>query len=309
MSLKTSTTGSWPPTYDPNKTIRTLSIEEQERLVHQSIERAVNDQIELGIDILVDGQVRADIVSHFALNLPGYQGTTLPYYAAGHIRPSEIPITTPDFLYAKRLTDKPLKAQITGPMTMARATQVSAESPYASRNDPKLVFDIAEALGQEARFLVQAGAEIIQIDEPAFADGIDLTIAFEALKRIIEIGEIPIPALHICKNVTRILDDVLTLSPVKAVSIEGDWLRQDELSHVNQDYLSRCGKQIGLGCIEVRNHSVERPTAVQNFLDLMVDRLGEEHIWAVMPDCGLRLIPHHIALNKLKVMVNAARSL
>lgn len=309
MNLKTSTTGSWPPVYNPHKTINTLSIDDQDRLVHQSIERAINDQVELGIDILVDGQARDDIVSYFALNLPGFEGATLPYHAIGRIRPSELPITVSDYLFAKKLTSKSLKAHITGPMTMARGARVSADSPYKNRNDPNLVFDIAEALGQEARFLVQAGAEIIQIDEPAFADGIDLNIAFEALKRIIEIGEIPFPALHICKNVTHILEDVLTLAPVKAVSIEGDWLSYDELSHINQDYLSRCGKQIGLGCVEVRNFSVERPTVIQNFLDLMVDRLGEEHIWAIMPDCGLRLVPHHIALKKLKVMVNATRSL
>jgi len=310
MTLKTSTTGSWPPTYDPDKPIRHLPPEEQDHIVHESIKRAIRDQIELGIDILVDGQVRDDIVSLLAFKLPGYEGRTLPYRAASRIRPADEPITVPDYLYARTLAgDRQLKAHITGPMTLARATLVDADSPYSNRNDPRLVLDLAQALGQEAHFLVEAGAEIVQIDEPALADGVDMDLAFEAMKRIVEIGEIPFPGLHVCKNVTRILDDILRRSPVKMVSIEGEWLRRDELSHVNRDYISRCGKQIGLGCIEVRNYSIERLTAVQNFLDFMLDRLGEEHIWAAMPNCGLRPVPHDVALKKLKVMVSAVRSL
>lgn len=310
MTLKTSTTGSWPPTYDPDKPIRHLPDDDQDRIVHESIERAIRDQIELGIDILVDGQVRDDIVSLIAFKLPGYLGRTLPYRAVSRIQPAEGSITVQDYLYAKNLAGgRPLKAHITGPMTLARATLVDTESPYSGRNDPQLILDLAQALGQEAHYLVEAGAEIVQIDEPALADGVDLELAFKAMEQIIEIGEIPFPALHICKNVTRILDAVLTRSPVKMVSIEGNWLRHDELSHVNQDYLSRCGKQIGLGCIEVRQYSVERLTSVQNFMDLMLERLGEDHIWAAMPNCGLRYVPHDVALKKIKVMVTAAKSL
>ena len=310
MGLKTSTTGSWRPTYDPDKSIRHLPVEEQDRIVHESIERAIRDQIELGIDVLVDGQARDDIVSLFAPKLPGYEGRTLKYHAVDRIQPAGKPITVEDYLYAKNLAgDRPLKAHITGPMTLARATLVDAESPYSSPSDPRLVRDLAQALGQEARHLVEAGAEIVQIDEPALADGVDTDLAFEAMRQIVEIGEIPFPALHICKNVTQILDDVLTHSPAKMVSIEGEWLRRDELVHIDRDYLSRCGKQIGLGCIEVRNYSIERLTAVQSFLDLMVTRLGEERIWAAMPNCGLRPVPYEVALKKLSVMVSAARDL
>jgi len=309
MALKTSTTGSWPPTYDPDKPIRHLPVEEQDRIVHESIERAVRDQIELGIDILVDGQVRDDIVSLLAPKLPGYAGSTLPYRAVGPIQPADEPITVRDYLYAKQLAgDRPVKAHITGPMTMARGTLVET-STYKDRNDPKLVRDLARALAQEARFLVHAGAEIVQIDEPMLADGVDLELAFEAMKQIIEIGEIPFPALHACGNITMISDDILTRSPVKMVSIEGAWLKYDELSHINRDYLTRCGKQIGLGCIQVSDYKVERIRQIQNFLDQMMVRLGEENIWAVMPNCGLRPVPYEVARKKLQVMVEAARSL
>ena len=310
MGLKTSTVGSWPPIHNPDDAIRCLPVEEQDLIVHKSIYKAIRDQIELGIDILVDGQARDDIVSLFASKLPGYEGKIFPYRVVGRIRSADEPITVQDYLYAKRLAgDRPLKAHIIGPIVLARASLVDAESPYTSRNDPNLIIDLAHALGQEARCLVEAGAEIVQVDEPTLASGVDLDLALEAINIIIRIGEIPFPGLHLCNNVTRIMDDVLTRSPVRMVSIEGGWLMQDALSHINKNYLSHCGKQIGLGCITVRNYSIERLTAVQNFLDRMIVRLGEEHIWAVMTNCGLRPVPRDIVLEKLKVMVQAAKSL
>jgi 5-methyltetrahydropteroyltriglutamate--homocysteine methyltransferase len=315
MALRTSSTGSWPPVYDPDVGIDHLPADAQDRLVRQSIERAILDQIEIGIDVLVDGQVRGDIVSLFARKLPGYVGDTLPYRIVEPIRIAEEGITVTDYLYAKQLAgDRPLKAHVTGPMTMTRGSTLEAGSGYTGRNDPHLVLDLAKALGHEARFLVQAGADVIQIDEPVLADGVDLNLAFEAMKQIIEIAEIPIPALHACGNVTGILRDVLTRSPVKMVSIEGvssegAWPTRRELDDIDDKYLARCGKQIGLGCIKVADYTIERLSRVQSFLDEMVLRLGEENIWAAMPNCGLRPVPAHIAVEKLKVMVEAAKSI
>ena len=310
MGLKISTTGSWPPTYDPEKIILYSPLDEQDRIVHASIERAIKDQIDLEIDILVDGQVRGDIVSIFASKIPGFQGKSLPFEIIDKIELADEAITVLDYLYAKNLAgEKLVKAHITGAMTLARAVTVTPESPYVDRNDPKLVLDLAEVLGQEARYLVEAGAEIVQIDEPSLADGVDIELAFRAMEKIIEIGEIPIPALHICKNVTNIFDDVLTKSPVKIVSIEGDWLRNEALLHIDNAFLSKCNKMIGLGCLAVRNYSVERVTTLQSFLDVMVDKLGEDNIWAVTPNCGLRHVPYEIALNKLEALKKAVETL
>ena len=310
MALKTSLTGSYPPTYDLARPIRYLPPDEQDRIVRESISRAVNDQIELGIDVLVDGQVRDDIVSLFARRLPGYEGDALPYRVVRRVRPSKEPMTVQDYLYAKGLAGgRPLKAHITGPMSIARASAVESGSGYASRGDPKLVRDLANALGQEALCLVEAGAEVVQIDEPVLAYGIDLDLAFEAIQRIIEVGTVPYPGLHVCGNVTRVLDDILRRCPVRMVSIEGSWMQHEELRDIDDKFLAQHEKQLGLGCIQVSDYSVEKLRHVQAFLDQMVLRLGEDNIWAVMPNCGLRSVPHHVAKNKLKVMVEAARFL
>ena len=307
MALKTSLTGSYPP-IKAEKPNRQLSEPELDSLVYKSIQRAVKDQIELGIDILVDGQVRDDIVSIFCRHIPGFSGSTLPYRVVGPIRPAEQSITVSDYLTAKEFAGgKPIKVHVTGPMTIVRGSVVDPESGYSDKTDPQLVMDVASALGQEVRYLVKAGANIVQIDEPVLADGTDLDLAFRAMEKIVKIGEIPFPALHACGNVCGILGKVLTQAPVKAVSIEGIWLKREELVNINRDSLLRSGKKIGLGCISVSDYKVEKLRTVENFIDQMIHQLGEENIWAIMPNCGLRLMPIDTAREKLSVMTAAAR--
>lgn len=311
MELPTSTTGSLPPTYDPNRPIRRLPMEEQERLVKESIERAIRLQIELGISILVDGQVRADIVSMFCRKVSGFSGNTLPYQIASPIRPSETPVTVDDYKYALTFAgDHPVKAHLTGPMTLTHDANVdTVTSGYAGKQDRRLVLDMAAALGQEAYFLVQAGAHTVQIDEPVLRNGVDLDLAVEAMRIIIEKGMIPVAGLHICGNTTAILGEVIKSAPVQYVSLEAGWLRQNTLGFINRDYLNGCQKKLGLGCIDVANYTCERQRSVQDFLEQMTYRFGPENIWAVTPNCGMRMMPFDAARDKLQVMVAAASNI
>lgn len=309
MPLKTSTTGSYPPTFDPDLTFH-MDSDEYELEIRKSIKRAVEDQLKLGIDILVDGQVRDDIVSLFAKHLPAFDEKQLPYRIVGKIHPLDEGITVHDYQHAADLipeNDKrPIKAHVTGPMTIARGSYLDTTA-YESLDDENLIMDLAEAIGQEASFLVKAGAEIVQIDEPVLSKGVDLNLAFKAMEKIIEVGEIPFPALHACGNITGIFAAMVKDAPVKMISIEGEWLKDKSLNYVNENFLQDEGKVIGLGCIRVSDYKVERLLILQNFLDRMITKLGEDCIWAVMPNCGLRYMPRDVAYEKLSVMVQAAR--
>lgn len=311
MKLPTSLIGSFSPTYDPNRPIRQLPLEEQDRLVKDSIQRAIQTQIDAGISILVDGQVRGDIVSMFCTQIHGFVGNTLPYRVTSPIRPNETPITVQDYVYARNLVgDRPLKAHLTGPMTLTHDAVVdTTASGYTGKTDRKFVLDMAVALAQEAHFLVQAGAQMVQIDEPVLRNGVDLELAFEAMRIIVEKGGIPIPGLHICGNATAILEEVLKSAPVQFISMEARWLRQNSLAFVDQEYLRSCNKKLGLGCIDVADYKCERQRSVQDFLEQMVFRFGQENIWAVTPNCGMRMMPFDSAKAKLQIMVAAASDL
>jgi 5-methyltetrahydropteroyltriglutamate--homocysteine methyltransferase len=310
MKLRTSSTGSYPPVFDPESGISRLPAEEQDRLVQASIERAIRDQIQIGLDVLVDGQARDDIISTYTRRLPGYAGCSIPCPVIARVKPASEPLTLADYLFARSLCgDRQVKAHVTGPMTLARSSIVDPSSPYSSRNDPRLAMDLAEAIGCEARALARAGAQIIQIDEPVLADGVPLDAAISAINRVVEIGEISFPALHICGNVTGIFAEVLARASVSMISLESDWLLQPELRWVDRRYLEQHNKLIGLGCVRTNTFAIERITRLQNHLDQMVTRLGAENIWAVMPNCGLRYLPYESAFKKLEVMVMAAHTL
>lgn len=310
MILQTSLTGSYPPLYDINTSILNFPQETQDDLVHRSITRAIADQIKLGLDILVDGQTRNDIISTFCTKLPGFTGNRLPYKVNARVQPAEEPITLADYLFAKELIGKrPLKAHITGPLTIALNAVVSPDSGYSSKMDPQFVQDVADAIGHEAKALVAAGAEIVQIDEAVLSNGADLDITFAMMRRIIELGEIPYTVLHACGNVSKILDNILLHSPVNAVSFEGSWLKREELMYIDRKFMAGCGKQLGLGCVAVTDYKIEQPRSVQSFIDQIVTRLGIDSIWAIMPNCGLRLLPYAVAYEKIQAMVTATKSL
>ena len=310
MALKTSLTGSYPPIKDPDIFDDSISLEQIEKDVREGIERAISDQQTIGIDYLVDGQVRNDIVSLFTCKIPGYDYCRSPNIITGKIHPAEGPIVTGDYEYARKWSrGKPLKAHLTGPMTLAHGSMIDPDAPYSMKNPRQLILDLAAVLAQEAKLLKKAGAEIIQIDEPALRSTKDMETALEAIQIIVDQGEISTSALHICGNITNILTEVLDKAPVAIVSIEGIWLTESRLDCVNGEYLTKRDKKLAIGCIQVANYTIDRLTKVQNFLDQIVDKIGEESIWAITPNCGMRSMPYEIAKEKINIMVQAARSL
>jgi 5-methyltetrahydropteroyltriglutamate--homocysteine methyltransferase len=299
VHVVTTITGSYPPIVDE---------EGKPASVKDSIRRAVDDQIAAGLDLLTDGQIRADIVSLFARHIPGFEGDQLPYSVADRITPAPKPITVDDHLFAKSLAPgRPFKAHITGPTIMAQTATVDLNrSPYQSNRDPSLILDIARALAQEARAVRgQGGARYIQIDEPSLGFGADLEVALQAVDLIA--AEVEYPILHICGDVRHILKSVLDMEHVKAISIEGKYLRQ--MAWLEKEVLAEHGKQIGYGCIRVDTSQERSVATIQRDIAYAVQRLGAESIWAVHPECGLRQRTRDVALDKVTRMVEATRNL
>ena len=132
----------------------------------------IKAQEEVGLDILVDGEMyRGDMVAFFADLLDGYsEGGLVRSYGNRYYHKPVIsgvlkrpkPMTVEWFQYAQSLTEKPVKGMLTGPYTML---DWSYNEAYATRRDAALA--LAEVVRQEAEDLDRAGARYIQIDEPA----------------------------------------------------------------------------------------------------------------------------------------------
>ena len=121
-----------------------------------AIERAVRDQIETGIDIISDGQVRDGMVEIFAKAIPGMTVEGNTPKIVGKIKPSPVSLSAEDLKYAVKIAEniskeyssnpgkieegvKGVKGIITGPSTLVFSSIL--EGFYKSKD--KAVIDLA----------------------------------------------------------------------------------------------------------------------------------------------------------------------
>lgn len=132
------------------------------------------------LDLWTDGQIDwPDPVSRLARQLTGVDLTDSGSYCGSELRVARplirgpfawaVPVARPEFERALAVSVRPLKVVLTGALTLARHSVV--RDPYYGREFARLVTDYNEALVCEVRELASAGAEIIQIDEPAMLAG------------------------------------------------------------------------------------------------------------------------------------------
>ena len=154
---------------------------------------AIAEQAAADMDLLTDGQIRwHDPVSHVARGLAGFRlegllryFDTNTYYrqpaATGPIG-RERPLLVDAYrLAAVAAAPRPVKAIITGPLTIARLSR-----DVRRRGLRDLTLQISSALNREILDLEAAGAALIQIDEPALArfPG-DADMLRQALRRMV----------------------------------------------------------------------------------------------------------------------------
>src|SRR5262249_61808056 len=85
------------------------------------------------------------------------------------------PITVRWAAYAQRLTDRPVKGMLTGPVTIVAWSFVRKDLPL-----PEVVRQVADAIRGEVADLEAAGVSVIQVDEPALRELLPLRTADQA---------------------------------------------------------------------------------------------------------------------------------
>jgi len=295
MEFITTVVGSYPT--------HKLKDENADDPFRGAIEEAVKDQIEAGVQLISDGQVRGDMITLFARKIPGYRIEKGRPVIVDRIYPPEEPVTVDDFLLTRELAGEraDVKGIITGPFTMALGSSVSKDSPYRNIMDPELIFDLARVQAEEAKALTKAGAEVIQIDEPAFSLGADLEIGREAVEMIAE--NIEVPALHVCGDVAHIFEDLLEMN----VSVlDHEFTSTRNLDVIERDMIEPYDIRIGYGCVNTKLNEAESVEVIEKRIIEAVKKLGAENIW-IDPDCGMRLLSREVAKMKLTNMVRASR--
>ncbi len=304
-----------------------------------AIKAAVKDQERAGIDIVSDGELRRDNdIDYFLARIPGVhiaqraKSDYYDYYDAAVTAPLpeddkqyRLRGTTPpdppgakdvpglglagDFEFTRALTDRPVKFSFTGPFSLSRRITV-ADGVYQNRAE--LVRALARRLNTEARALVDAGAEFLQIDEPFLAGYPDqAALAVEAVN-IVTDGVPATWGLHVCYG-----------NRYARPSWEGhyDFLFPEVLeARVDQLVLEFARKgledlrlikeyawpaALGLGVIDVKSPSVESPELVAARIRRALEYIDPGRL-VVNPDCGLRHLAPEVARSKLRAMVSGA---
>ncbi|MBI2325126.1 MAG: methionine synthase [Chloroflexi bacterium] len=285
-----------------------LSREELTTLERRATEEWIRRQEEIGLDILVDGEMyRGDMVAYFADLLEGYREGGLVrsygnrYYhkpiIAGKIRRPN-PMTVEWFEYAQSLTDKPVKGMLTGPYTML---DWSFNEAYKTRRDAALA--LAEVIRLEAEDLERAGAKYIQIDEPAIhARPEEIDIAIEAMG-IVTRNLKAKTVSHICYgDFAAIYPQVLKL-PVDQLDLAMSNYEYRWLELFDKDPFT---KELAIGIVDVHEHELESVDEAAEGI-----RKGLRYVSAARlyphPDCGLKTRTVEETVDKCRVVVEAAR--
>ncbi len=277
-------------------------------LEERSTREWVKIQEDLGIDIIVDGeQYRGDMVAYFAEHLGGFKQSELVrsygnrYYRKPIImntvtRPK--PVTVNWWTFAQSLTTRPVKGMLTGPYTIM---DWSFNEHYPSRRAATLA--IAKVIREEVKDLERAGAQYIQVDEPAISTRPEeMDLAIEALG-IVTKGIRAKTLTHICYGDFETIGPKLARLPVDQIDLE--------FANRNFELLDffrgkRFAKEIGLGVVDVHSHRIESREEVVANLKKALRVFKPEQIY-VDPDCGLKTRTPQEAIDKLRVVVEAAR--
>lgn len=315
MSLNTSTVGSFPKPRNLRRLRRRFADGEIEAAeLRRAEEQAVRDvlqlQEELGLDLLVDGELdRGDMTTFFAEGLAGMElsGLVRSYGNRYYRKPVIVgdvkrtaPLTVDRWRFASTQTTRPVKAILTGPYTLM---DWSFDEHYDTREAACMA--LAEIVRAEAQDLVSAGATEIQIDEPALsARPEELPLGARALELVTH-GLRPAARIwcHICYgDFGPVIDSLLAL-PVDGLLLElsnSEFDLLDALRDLPED------KLLGAGVIDSHDHRVESVDEVRQRVERVLEAVPAERVW-INPDCGLKTRTRDEVRGKLSAMIAAAR--
>jgi 5-methyltetrahydropteroyltriglutamate--homocysteine methyltransferase len=311
--LLTTTVGSFPKPPYLQKARNAFAqgkmpAEELKQLEEKATQEVIALQEELGIDVLVDGEMyRGDMATYFAEHLEGFtiSGLVRSYgnrYYRKPIVKGEVrfkgSIEVEWWKFAQSLTPKPMKAILTGPYTMM---DWSFNEYYDTREDTARA--LAQALREEVKALYEAGARHIQVDEPALSVRPEEVGLVKETLAIVTEGIDAKFYVHVCYgDFHKIYPRILEL-PCHHLDLE---LANSQYDLFEMFKTYPFTKELGLGVLDVHTHVVETVEQVKERILRALEYLPAEQIM-VDPDCGLKTRTWEEAKDKLVAMMEAVK--
>ncbi|HAX91857.1 MAG TPA: 5-methyltetrahydropteroyltriglutamate--homocysteine S-methyltransferase [Rhodospirillaceae bacterium] len=323
----TTTIGSFPQTIEVRRKRaehRKGSLDQAayDSFVKEQIAACIKFQESAGLDVLVHGEFeRNDMVEFFGEKLKGFVFTEhgwVQSYGSRGVKPPVIygdvlraePMTVELARYAQSLTDKPVKGMLTGPVTILQWSFVRDDQPRS-----QTAHQIALALQDEVLELEAAGLKIIQIDEPAFREGLPLrrsawkdyfAWAVQAF-RMASTGVHDETQIHTHMCYSDFNDIIASIKELDADVISIETSRsQMELLEAFATY--KYPNQIGPGVYDIHSPRVPPEDEIMRLVIKACERLEPWQVW-INPDCGLKTRDWPETRLALSRMVVAAKAL
>ena len=284
-----------------------IDLEELHRIEDEVTKEVLEDQARTGLDLVTDGHIRwDDPQTYFASGIGGFAINGLIRYfdsntyfrhpmAEGPLHWNG-PITVEDYRFATAAIQAPVKAVITGPYTLARLSQ---RPHYPHLRD--MVMDLARILNQEARALADAGAPVVQFDEPAIlTHKDDFPLFREAMDLLVDGVETETALYTYFGDISGMAGDYLKL-PFDILGIDfATGPRNFELIEGFPE-----DKVLGLGIVDARNTRMESAEEIVESIRRVSGFVSVERLH-VSPSCGLEFLPRRDAYDKLVRLVEGA---
>ena len=318
MGILTTTIGSFPKPPALHEARRRFAEGEIDAAALREVEdeatrRAIALQEDLGIDLLVDGEMdRADPITTFAERLTGVEiAGWVRVFGDRYVRRPRIvgalaragSAGEDRWRFARDTARGAVKAVVPGPYTLMDG---SYDEYHPSRREACLSF--ATIVRQDALDLAAAGAREIQIDEPAAgARPEELPLLREALLRVVS----PLRGrarVWVYLGYADLARDGAALAalPADGFLVAGAHAAYDGLGEFARALPD--GTFAGIGVVDVLDARVESAGEIRDRIQTVMAAVPRDRLWAV-PDGGLRGLRPESARRKIAALVEAARSI
>lgn len=279
------------------------------RIKDEVTHEVIQEQIEAGVEVITDGQIRwDDPVTHLAGKIKGFTlGGLLRYFdtntfyrqpvCESELEPPQS-LVVKDFQFANAISSAPVKALLTGPFTLAKLSQ---DRYYGDLE--KFATRLAVILGEETKRLAQAGAHLIQFDEPAILRfKKDLPLFKKVWSKL---------ASYFPENVETIL--FLNFGNLEGIYSEVLSLAVDtlgfDLATESQNWKLLKGsfpKKLIAGIVDARNTKMETEEELREKLEKLLTLVSSEDL-SLSPNYGLEFLPRERAEKKLAQLSKVVR--
>ena len=295
-------------------------------MLDDAVDLAIHDQEAAGIDVITDGEMRRAgfFTAEFYRHLTGVRA--LPpdrlLGAGGHDQQHRFevlePIAAPDglnvieeFNAAKGRTTRPLKVTLPGPYTLSGRLRTGPGEVYETRVAAAEAF--VPILQAELSGLADAGATIIQVDEPspaihpdAPADFVGLfNAAVEPVRGRVRLGA------HLCfgnylgrplaARSYRPIRDAMLGFGVDELVLEFANREMAEIDLLAE--LVDAGRDVAAGVIDVKNYHLETADEVAARIEAILATGVSGDRLTLVPDCGFSQTARWATTAKLLALV------